>query len=111
MSPDSASRTDRVLVQLASYNTALQGVQGVPQDLVDWLSPTLEVSNFLARDPRGPDIVAVGFQELLPLHLGREYYLYSKTYRITYHHSFGVFEVCHREQECPHSFANRSLCS
>lgn len=70
MSPDSASRTDRVLVQLASYNTALQGVQGVPQDLVDWLSPTLEVSNFLARDPRGPDIVAVGFQELLPLHLG-----------------------------------------
>ncbi|TFY74184.1 hypothetical protein EWM64_g9827 [Hericium alpestre] len=61
---------DRPLVQIASYNTALQGLHGVPQDLVDWLSPTLEVSNFLAREPRAPDIVAVGFQELLPLHLG-----------------------------------------
>ncbi|KAA1471206.1 DNase I-like protein [Dentipellis sp. KUC8613] len=58
------------LVQLASYNTALQGLHGVPQDLVDWLSPTLDVSNFLARVPTAPDIVAVGFQELLPLHLG-----------------------------------------
>ncbi|TFY72711.1 hypothetical protein EVG20_g281, partial [Dentipellis fragilis] len=60
------------LVQLASYNTALQGLHGVPQDLVDWLSPTLDVSNFLARAPTAPDIVAVGFQELLPLHLGRK---------------------------------------
>jgi hypothetical protein len=42
----------------------------VPQDLVDWLSPTLTVSNFLTRAPNAPDIVAVGFQELLPLHLG-----------------------------------------
>jgi hypothetical protein len=62
-----------LLVQIASYNTALQGLRGVPQDLVDWLSPTLKVSNFLSRQPRAPDIVAVGFQELLPLHQGRMY--------------------------------------
>jgi hypothetical protein len=46
------------------------GDLGVPQDLVDWLSPTLTVSNFLAHAPNAPDIVAVGFQELLPLHFG-----------------------------------------
>ena len=62
---------DRLLVQIASYNTALQGLNGVPQDLVDWLSPTLQVSHFLSRERRAPDIVAVGFQELLPLYLGR----------------------------------------
>lgn len=65
--------TDRLLVQLASYNTNLQGLRGLPQDLVDWLSPTLQVSSFLSREKRAPDIVAVGFQELLPLHLGRAY--------------------------------------
>ncbi|KAF5380818.1 hypothetical protein D9615_004086 [Tricholomella constricta] len=59
----------RLLVQIASYNTNLQGVQGLPQDLVDWLSPTLQVSSFLSKERRAPDIVAVGFQELLPLHL------------------------------------------
>ncbi|KAK0197019.1 Endonuclease/exonuclease/phosphatase [Armillaria mellea] len=59
-----------VLVQIASYNTNLQGNLGLPQDLVDWLAPTLQVSTFLSRSPRAPDIVAVGFQELLPLHLG-----------------------------------------
>ncbi|KAH9981322.1 skeletal muscle/kidney enriched inositol 5-phosphatase [Lactifluus volemus] len=65
-----SSSSGRLLVQIASYNTALQGFRGVPQDLVDWLSPTLKVSNFLSREPRAPDIVAVGFQELLPLHQG-----------------------------------------
>ncbi|CAE6434044.1 unnamed protein product [Rhizoctonia solani] len=55
-----------LIVQIASYNTNLQGSQGTPQDLVDWLAPTLSASQF--REP--PDIVAVGFQELLPLHLG-----------------------------------------
>jgi hypothetical protein len=59
----------RLLVQLASYNTNLQGEAGVPQNLVEWLAPTLEVSNFLAHDRRGPDVIAVGFQELLPLYL------------------------------------------
>jgi len=58
------------VVQIASYNTNLQGDLGVPQDLVDWLNPTLKVSSFLTRTPQAPDIVAVGFQELLPLHLG-----------------------------------------
>lgn len=58
-----------LIVQIASYNTNLQGSQGVPQDLVDWLAPTLSASRF--REP--PDIVAVGFQELLPLHLAREF--------------------------------------
>ncbi|OSD08609.1 DNase I-like protein [Trametes coccinea BRFM310] len=60
----------RPLVQIASYNTNLQAERGLPQDLVDWLAPTLQVSNFLARERRAPDIFAVGFQELLPLHLG-----------------------------------------
>ncbi|KAF9013963.1 inositol polyphosphate phosphatase [Cyathus striatus] len=61
---------DRLLVQIASYNTNLQGDLGLPQDLVDWLAPTLQVSSFLSRERRAPDIVVVGFQELLPLHLG-----------------------------------------
>ncbi|RPD66378.1 skeletal muscle/kidney enriched inositol 5-phosphatase [Lentinus tigrinus ALCF2SS1-7] len=60
----------RPLIQIASYNTNLQAERGLPQDLVDWLAPTLQVSTFLSREPRAPDIVAVGFQELLPLHLG-----------------------------------------
>jgi hypothetical protein len=59
-----------LLVQIASYNTNLQGLQGVPQDLVDWISPTFRVSSFLSRETHAPDVVAVGFQELLPLHLG-----------------------------------------
>lgn len=63
---------DKLLVQIATYNTNLQGNAGVPQDLVDWLAPTLKVSNFLSRGKQAPDIVAVGFQELLPLHLGCE---------------------------------------
>ncbi|EAU88747.2 skeletal muscle/kidney enriched inositol 5-phosphatase [Coprinopsis cinerea okayama7 len=62
--------SEGLLVQITSYNTNLQGVLGLPQDLVDWLSPTLQVSNFLSGKKRAPDIVAVGFQELLPLHLG-----------------------------------------
>ncbi|KAF9527013.1 skeletal muscle/kidney enriched inositol 5-phosphatase [Crepidotus variabilis] len=61
---------ERLLVQIATYNTNLQGVLGLPQDLVDWLAPTLQVSSFLSKERRAPDIVAVGFQELLPLHLG-----------------------------------------
>ncbi|KAL0570807.1 hypothetical protein V5O48_011143 [Marasmius crinis-equi] len=64
------THANRLLVQIASYNTNLQAHRGLPQDLVDWLSPTLHVSTFLSRQPRAPDIVAVGFQELLPLHLG-----------------------------------------
>lgn len=62
--------SERLLVQIASYNTNLQGLKGLPQDLVDWLAPTLHVSNFLSRARRAPDLVAVGFQELLPLHFG-----------------------------------------
>lgn len=62
---------ERLLVQIASYNTNLQALRGLPQDLVDWLAPTLHVSSFLSKH-RAPDIVAVGFQELLPLHQGRE---------------------------------------
>jgi hypothetical protein len=64
---------DRLLVQIGSYNTNLQSGKGLPQNLVDWLSPTLQVSTFLAREPRAPDLFAIGFQELLPLHLGRTF--------------------------------------
>ncbi|KAJ3895721.1 inositol polyphosphate phosphatase [Lentinula edodes] len=70
MSVTAPNSREQLLVQIASYNTALQGSTGLPQDLIDWLSPTLQVSSFLSHSPRGPDIVAVGFQELLPLHLG-----------------------------------------
>lgn len=65
------SRDEHLLIQVGSYNTNLQGGAGLPQDLVDWLVPTLQVSTFLSKNPRAPDIVAIGFQELLPLHLGR----------------------------------------
>lgn len=68
-----ATTDEGLLVQIASYNTNLQGVLGLPQDLVDWLSPTLQVSKFLSGGKRSPDIIAVGFQELLPLHIGRMY--------------------------------------
>ncbi|KAG8971483.1 hypothetical protein FRC05_011056 [Tulasnella sp. 425] len=61
--PTRATRSTRV--QIATYNTNLQGNAGLPQDLVDWLTPTLRTASTV--DP--PDIVAVGFQELLPLHL------------------------------------------
>ncbi|TFL07423.1 skeletal muscle/kidney enriched inositol 5-phosphatase [Pterulicium gracile] len=61
---------ENLLIQIASYNTNLQNVEGLPQDLVDWLSPTLRVSGFLSNSKQSPDIIAVGFQELLPLHLG-----------------------------------------
>lgn len=70
--------SDRLLVQIASYNTNLQDIRSLPQDLVDWLSPTLQVSKFLTKERRAPDIVAVGFQELLPLHLGRMCSLYHE---------------------------------
>lgn len=63
---------ENLLIQIASYNTNLQNVEGLPQDLVDWLSPTLRVSGFLSNSKQSPDIIAVGFQELLPLHLGCE---------------------------------------
>ncbi|KAF9246165.1 Endonuclease/exonuclease/phosphatase [Melanogaster broomeanus] len=59
-----------LLVQIGSYNTNLQAGAGLPQDLVDWLASTFQVSSFLSKEPRAPDIVAIGFQELLPLHLG-----------------------------------------
>lgn len=72
MTASPATAPERLLVQIATYNTNLQGVLGLPQDLVDWLAPTLQVSSFLSKERRAPDIVAVGFQELLPLHLGRE---------------------------------------
>ena len=70
---ETTGTADRLLVQIASYNTNLQGDEGLPQNLVDWLSPTLHVSKFLSKLNRAPDIIAVGFQELLPLHLGCTY--------------------------------------
>lgn len=65
-----ADAQNGLLVQILSYNTNLQGNRGMPQDLVDWLKPTLQVSSFLANRSPAADIVAVGFQELLPLHFG-----------------------------------------
>ncbi|KAH8826998.1 Endonuclease/exonuclease/phosphatase [Flagelloscypha sp. PMI_526] len=69
----SVSLEGRLLVQLTTYNTNLQDHDdSLPQDLVDWLRPTLTVSKFLAPQlsVTAPDIVCVGFQELLPLHIG-----------------------------------------
>lgn len=98
-----ATTRSGTLVQLASYNTNLQGTftngyrgfnlpnhgkigdRGTPQDLVDWLAPTLTVSSFLSgassTNLGPPDIVAVGFQELLPLHLGCEHPLHKPLFR------------------------------
>ncbi|KAG2158265.1 inositol polyphosphate phosphatase [Suillus bovinus] len=64
------SSDGNLFVQIGSYNTNLQGGAGVPQDLVDWLLPTIQVASFLSKEHRAPDIFAIGFQELLPLHLG-----------------------------------------
>ena len=47
----------------------MQG-DAITQDLVDWLAPTLTTSSFLANHSGAADILVVGFQELLPLHLG-----------------------------------------
>ena len=73
----------RVLVQIGTYNANLQGSNGLPQNLVDWLVPSLEVSNFLANNHAAPDIVAIGFQELLPLRFAREYEVYFQVVRAT----------------------------
>ena len=48
----------------------MQGDDLLAQDLVDWLTPTLKTSAFLAHRAPTADILVVGFQELLPLHLG-----------------------------------------
>ncbi|CCA73305.1 related to inositol polyphosphate phosphatase-Laccaria bicolor [Serendipita indica DSM 11827] len=61
---------NRVTVQIGTYNANLQGHEGLPQNLVDWLVPSLKVSSFLANMRTAPDIVAIGFQELLPLQFG-----------------------------------------
>lgn len=98
-----------LLVQLASYNTNLQGSLGLPQDLVDWLAPTLQVSTFLSRAPRAPDIVAVGFQELLPLHLGRALLFLSLCAMLTSAViSVWTVQVRHQRTECPHCLRDRS---
>jgi len=91
-----ALHNERLLVQIASYNTNLQGVLGLPQDLVDWLSPTFQVSSFLSTEQRAPDIVTVGFQELLPLHLGRKLTsLNHMMYLTLYSFSFWTIQVGH----------------
>jgi hypothetical protein len=61
---------NQVIVQIGTYNANLQGNAGLPQNLVDWLVPSLKVSSFLANTRTAPDIVAIGFQELLPLQFG-----------------------------------------
>ncbi|KAG8794031.1 hypothetical protein FRC17_008344 [Serendipita sp. 399] len=61
---------NKITVQIGTYNANLQGHKGLPQNLVDWLQPSLTVSQFLANTRTAPDIVAIGFQELLPLQLG-----------------------------------------
>ena len=44
----------RPLVHIASYNTNLQAERGLSQDLVDWLAPTHQVSNFLGESDARP---------------------------------------------------------
>ncbi|KAG9035280.1 hypothetical protein FRB95_011575 [Tulasnella sp. JGI-2019a] len=63
----STPKSKPTVVQIASYNCNLQGDNALPQNLVDWLKPTLSQGNTTYD---APDIIAVGFQELLPLHLG-----------------------------------------
>jgi hypothetical protein len=53
---------ERLLVHLASYNTNVQPDHALPNDLADWLQAVQHTA-------RPADIIAIGFQELLPLHL------------------------------------------
>lgn len=62
-------------VQVASYNFNLQGDSTPFPDLQSWLVPTLSetrkeyTTQSMSHGREAPDIYAVGFQELLPLHL------------------------------------------
>ena len=100
------ARPERLLVQIASYNTNLQGIAGLPQDLVDWLAPTLQVSHFLVKERRAPDIVAVGFQELLPLHLGRMFPDTLLEIIFDEIHSFWTIQARDRALECSYPLAD-----
>ena len=71
---DNSMLDDRVVVQIGTYNANLQGNEGLPQNLVDWLVPSLQVSTFLGNTRTAPDFVAIGFQELLPLQFGCKSY-------------------------------------
>lgn len=57
-------------LELLNDTLTIVGTLGLPQDLVDWLKPTLSTSSNFTPTDSPPDFVAVGFQELLPLHLG-----------------------------------------
>lgn len=96
----------QLLVQIASYNTNLQGLLGLPQDLVDWLSPTLQISTFLSPIHRAPDIIAVGFQELLPLHLGRAFIFRCYTPWGLRINSNWALKSCNRQPQRAYPFAN-----
>lgn len=68
----------RLVIQIGTYNTNLQAGSGLPQDLIDWIAPTFQVAQFLTKhhqrdEPAAPDICVIAFQELLPLHKGREW--------------------------------------
>ena len=60
---------------LTTWNTGLQGSKAQSQDLSSWLLPVLHKSTAESDDPAGliPDLYAVAVQELLPVHLAREW--------------------------------------
>ena len=101
---------ERLLVQIGSYNTNLQAGAGLPQDLVDWLAPTFHVSSFLSKEQRAPDIVAIGFQELLPLHLGRTSPISHVRMDLNDRHSRWALKVGHRRERCTYTLSDRSAC-
>jgi hypothetical protein len=63
-------------VQVGTFNCNLQGASSAAPDLTHWLVPTIgEKSEEYVQDANAdgrsaPDLYAVGFQELLPLHDG-----------------------------------------
>lgn len=67
---------DPIRVQIGTFNCNLQGSSSTSPDLTHWLVPTVsEKSTAYTTSPNvdgrtAPDIYAVGFQELLPLHDG-----------------------------------------
>lgn len=72
--PVQGSKMARYLVQCASYNGNLGKGSPTNPDISSWLAPTLSgnsSSSTIGNHTKNiiPDVIAIGFQEMIPLHL------------------------------------------